>query len=210
MTARLLLWLLPLFFYSLFTIWYTDFGGPLSSDEIKTFMGKMEERGVSEKGLRRIESFMHRDTGRQFIMVNNLDLADSPVDVEGANPGESAEQLMDRYMGFMFPALLSRACHPTFMGSTINSSMDVVGIEGAEHWDTGALMRYRSRRTFMEIIADSDQADAHRYKIAALEKTIAYPVETKIYLSDLRFLLALILVSITALLDIAFFGRSKS
>ena len=34
----------------------------------------------------------------------------------------------------------------------------------------------------------------HDFKVAALEKTIAYPVETALYLSDPRFLLALILI----------------
>ena len=34
----------------------------------------------------------------------------------------------------------------------------------------------------------------HAFKVAAMEKTIAYPVETVIYLSDPRFLLALILI----------------
>ena len=38
-------------------------------------------------------------------------------------------------------------------------------------------------------------------KLAALEKTIAYPIETSLYLSDPRFLLAFLLIALTALLD---------
>lgn len=210
MNSRFFLWIVPLGIYAVFTFWYTDFRGPLSSGEIEDYMQKIKTRGLNEEALQSMERFMREDTGRQFIMVNVLDLHDDPGNVEGAEPGESAQQLMDRYMSYMFPALLSRASHPAFMGESINRSMDLVGIEGAEHWDSGALMRYRSRRTLMEIVANNDQADAHRYKVAALEKTIAYPVETRIYLSDLRFLLALILLCITALLDIAIYGRRAS
>jgi hypothetical protein len=209
MSPRLIIWLAPATLYALFTIWYTDFGGPLSPDEIKVFMQKMEARGTGQDSRVEIEAFMRNDTGKQFVMVNNIDLAESPGDVEGANPGESAEDLMGRYMAYMFPALLSRACHPTFMGTVIHRSMDIVGIEGAEQWEQGALVRYRSRRTFMDIVANNDQADAHHFKVAALEKTIAYPVEPQLYLADLRFILALLLLSITALLDIALYGRSK-
>jgi hypothetical protein len=37
--------------------------------------------------------------------------------------------------------------------------------------------------------------------LAGLEKTIAYPVEPRIYLGDLRLLLGLFMLAITALLD---------
>ena len=49
----------------------------------------------------------------------------------------------------------------------------------------------------------------HEFKIAALDKTLAYPIETRLYLGDMRLLLGLILLSVTALLDIVLFGRNK-
>ena len=70
--------------------------------------------------------------------------------------------------------------------------MDIIGIEGAENWDQAALMRYKSRRAFMEIVTHPDMYGKHEFKIAALEKTIAYPVEVQIYLSDPRFTLVLV------------------
>lgn len=207
MSSRTKLWLLPALLYAAFTFWYTDFGGPLSSDEITSFKGKMIARGAEGEALAGIEKFMRSDTGRQFIMINILDNDETPPKVEGAEAGETADQLMARYMSFMFPALLKRASHPVFMGTAVHRSMDVVGIENAEIWDAGALMRYRSRRTMMEIVANSEQKDSHRFKIAALEKTIAFPVEPGIYLSDPRMLLALILIAVTALLDNVLLSR---
>ncbi|MEJ2177933.1 MAG: hypothetical protein P8Y12_08290 [Gammaproteobacteria bacterium] len=53
----------------------------------------------------------------------------------------------------------------------------------------------------MKIASNRDIAGPHDHKLAALEKTIAYPIETSLYLSDPGFLLALLLLALTALLD---------
>jgi hypothetical protein len=134
-------------------------------------------------------------------MVNNIDMNESPPNVEGAEPGESASKLMGRYMAHMIPALLARACHPVLMGSAVYPTMDLVGIEGAEDWDQAALFRYRSRRALLEIVTNPAFNGKHHFKTAALDKTIAYPIETSLYLGDPRLLLGLILLALTALVD---------
>ncbi|MEL0008065.1 MAG: hypothetical protein VW686_12055, partial [Luminiphilus sp.] len=50
-------------------------------------------------------------------------------------------------------------------------------------------------------IDDPEFYARHDYKLAGLEKTIAYPIEPRIYLGDLRLLLGLFMLAITALLD---------
>ena len=201
MSTRTKLWLVPALFYAAFCIWYTDLGGPLSDAEVDEFIAAMTANGGDPEVIAFVEEFARQDSGRQFLMVNNIDLNENPPDVEGAGPGESAEQLMGRYMKHMIPALLSRACHPVLMGSVVYPTIDLVGIEGAEHWDQGALFRYRSRRSFMEIVTNPDFRDKHHFKTAALDKTIAYPIETRLYLGDPRLLLGLILLALTALID---------
>ena len=196
------IWISLLVIYAGFFLWYTNIGGKLDKEEIEFFLEKLEERTSansadpetynSQKNL--IKRFMEEDTGRQFLMVNNIDMDDDPEDVEGAEPGESAERLLDRYMEHMYAQLLKRACHPVFAGNAVHPSMDLVGIEGAEIWDQAALMRYKSRRAFMEIVTHPNMGSKHAFKVAAMEKTIAYPVETVLYLGDPRFLLALILI----------------
>ena len=101
--------------------------------------------------------------------------------------------------------LTKRACHEAILGMAVSTSIDIMGIENVEVWDAASMMRYRS---LMEVLANADQKDSHRFKEAALQKTFAFPVEMVIYLSDLRLLLALVLLSLTALLDIFFMGRS--
>jgi hypothetical protein len=62
----------------------------------------------------------------------------------------------------------------------------------------------------LEIATDPRFGDRHDYKIAALDKTIAVPVEPRIYLVDARILLALLLVAGVALLDILAFGLLRA
>ena len=214
MTTRAKIWLSSLIIYSAFVFWYTDFSGPLSDAEVDQFVPTLKQRNSNPKTTAYIQNFLRNNRGRQFLMLNNLDMADNPPDVEGANPGESADQLMNRYMEHMYPELLKRASHPVVFGQAANSALDMVGIENTtemQEWTDGALFRYRSRRTFMEIVANPNIKGRHEFKLAALDKTIAYPIETSIYLGDMRLLLGLILLSLTALLDnIRFARRAKS
>ena len=192
------IWIGIVVIYAGFFFWYTDIGGKLDGEEIEFFLERIEENASANSvdliQISFIKRFMEEDTGRQFLMVNNIDMDEDPEDVEGAEPGESAESLLDRYMEHMYSQLLKRACHPIFAGYAIHPSMDIVGIEGAEIWDQAALMRYKSRRAFMEVVTHPNMLSKHEFKVAALEKTVAYPVETILYPSDPRFLLALMLI----------------
>jgi len=201
MSPRLKLWLIPGLLYAVFVFWYTDFGGPLSDAEVDAFVKRMTDNGLSPERVQYYATFLRNDTGRQFLMVNNLDMNADPPAVEGAPADADADTLMDLYMQHMIPELFSRASHPVVMGPAVFTAIDVSGIEGAEQWTDAALFRYRSRRTLMEIIGNPDILGPHELKLAALEKTIAYPIEPRFYLGDPRLLLGLALVALTALVD---------
>ena len=203
MSRRTLIWGIPALLYAVFFIWYTDLGGPLEPEEIDRFAASVAERGFTPEQQARLREFMEADTGREFLMVNVIDMAEDPPDVEGAEPGLTAEQLMNHYMEHMYAQLLQRASHPVVMGDAVFTAMDVVGIDGAEQWTMAGLMRYRSRRTFLEIVTHPAMQNRHEFKIAALDKTIAYPIETRLYLGDPRVLLGLVLLAGAALTDLA-------
>ena len=188
--------------YGLFFTWYTDFGGKLSDDEIKFYYSKSENNALKDgrvlepRIMKLLQKFMEEDSGKQFLMVNVIDMSENPIFPDGTVSEESSDNLMNEYMEHMYGEVLKRASHPAFIGSAVNGSMDLVGIENAEVWETAALFRYKSRRAFLEIVTHPDMNNKHKYKIAALEKTIAFPVETKLYLGDPRLLLGLIFLII--------------
>ena len=199
-------WLILGSVYIVFFFWYTDIEGALSQEEIQGFLNKHEQNIIDNRSSPNLEElqlrmdflrrFMEEDSGRQFIMVNNIEMDPDPGNVPGANSGESADELLSRYMEHMWPNLLKRASHPIFGGNAIWQSMDLVGIKGAETWDQMALMRYKSRRAFMEIVTHPNMMDRHDFKVAAMQKTIAYPVEPFAYFSDLRIILGMLMVII--------------
>lgn len=203
MTLRRALWLGSTLLYALFVAWYTDFGGPLTEAEISRFVAKTQDHHLERTGATRetLLQFLRNDTGRQFLMFNAIDVAEDPPAVEGAPPDADAQTLLGLYMAHMLPTLLSRASHPVVVGQSVANSLDLLGIEGAEAWSDAAVMRYRSRRTLMDILSNPEFYARHDFKLAGLDKTIAYPIEPRIYLGDLRLILGLFLLALTALVD---------
>jgi hypothetical protein len=195
MTGIRLLWTLLALVYAAFFFWYTSFGGPLSEEEISRYMRLFEARAdtADPQTLETLRAFMEADTGDDFLMVNLIDLYETPVRVEGVAPGESSSEVLDRYMSYMYPALFKRACHPVLFGSAAGRAMDLMNAEGMDHWSAAAGMRYRSRRDMLDIAANPAFMGSHEFKVAAMRKTIAFPVDPWFQLGDPRMLLALVL-----------------
>ncbi len=175
-----------------FVYWYTSFEEPLTDAEIEHYLGMLTERGGDEMQIERLRAFLAADTGDDFAMLNVIEFNDPPSAVDDAAAGETASQVLDRYMAYMWPALLSRACHPVAVGNAAAEALDVWGIDGADTWSQAALMRYRSRRDLMEIASNPAFAGPHAFKIAAMAKTIAFPIDPWRHAGDPRVLLALV------------------
>ena len=200
--GRIWVWALPTLAWLSFCAWYTNTSGPLTADEIAAFTAQMERNGRPPEAVRRLRRFMTEDRGDQFLMANLIDMAEADKTAP-----LTAEASMDRYMAHMYPALFRRACHPILAGPVVFHAMDLAGIEGAASWSDFAIMRYRSRRDLMEIALNPIFDEKHHFKMAALDKTIAVPVEPQLYLSDLRLMLFLLLFGLTAIADALMFRR---
>ena len=183
--------------YLAFFVWYTPLSGPLTDDEITRYMTLVEERGnADEETLAILRSFLESDTGDDFVIVNVIDMHETPLQVEGVSPGETSQQVLAKYMEYMLPALLRRACHPVLFGSAASDAVDTFGIEDARHWSTGVGMRYRSRGDMIEIASNPAFHGSHQFKIAAMRKTIAFPVDPWGQLGDPRLVLGLLFLVI--------------
>jgi hypothetical protein len=153
--------------------------------EVEAVMARLESGGGDPADIAALRNFLESDTGDDFVMLNVIEMN------EGA--GGASTEALDEYMAYMWPALLSRASHPIFTGTAAAPALDVWGIDDAKQWSTGALMRYRSRRDMVEIAGNSEFQGSHEFKIAAMAKTIAFPLDPWLSLGDPRLLLALIL-----------------
>jgi hypothetical protein len=195
MTRTQWIWLVLVGVYALFFGWYTSFGGPLTDAEITRYieLAASREPAPSAERLALLRRFMEEDTGDDFVMVNVIDMYETPLQIEGVEPGDSSGDVLAKYMQYMYPALFSRASHPVLYGTAANTAMDLMNAEGMERWTTGAGMRYRSRRDLLEIASNPEFGGSHEFKVAAMAKTIAFPIDPWIQLGDPRFILALLL-----------------
>lgn len=190
-------WLVLAVAYGAFFYWYTPFGGPLRDDEIAHYTRVIEAAADSPERVAVWVEFMGTDSGNDFVMLNAIDLRETPTPGPGIEPGATSEEVLARYtMPFLGLALRS-AAHPVLMGRAAAPAIDIWGIEGAHEWSQGGLVRYRSRRDLLEqveAIAAADAAGIHDFKIAAIEKTIAYPLDPWFHLGDPRLVLGLVLL----------------
>lgn len=210
MSGRWWLWMGAVALYAVFWLWYMPMSGPLTSAEQERFSAALLTGAGDSGRAAALQRFMAEDSGRPFIMVNLLDMAESVADLPATGPGATADDLLGHYMQHMYPELARRASHPVFVGAAVSGALDVTGIEGAQTWTRAALVRYRSRRDMLEIAADPAFGDRHEYKLAALTKTIAFPVEPQLHPGDPRVLLALVFLAVAAVAHLALFRRPSA
>jgi hypothetical protein len=187
------IWLPVLFIYLAFTLWYTNLSGPLSDQEIAAYKEIYEESNRDPDQWERAFKFMSEDDGKDFYMVNFLDSNESPRTMEATGEGATSFDLQMHYMEYMWPQQFKRASHPVFFAYVLNPALDIVAAQGMEDWDMVAIFRYRSRRDLFEIALNPIFDGRHEYKVEALDKTIAIPVETP-FITDLRFALFVFLL----------------
>lgn len=187
-------WIVLGLLYALFFGWYTSFGGPLTDDEIEALLAQFaaQQPPPTPERLAQLRQFMEADTGDDFVMVNIIDMYDEPRPIDGVEPGDSSDDVLDKYMAYMLPAMLSRASHPVFYGQAASSAMDLMNADGMEQWTRAAGVRYRSRRDLFEISSNPAFSGSHEFKVAAMEKTIAFPIDPWISLGDPRLVLGLL------------------
>jgi len=189
-------WLGLALVYVLFFSWYTSFGGPLSEKEIAHYREILSETELPPETIAVWTRFMETDTGDDFVMLNAIELRDQPTLVPGVEPGETSSEVLMKYSAPFLGRAFRSAAHPVLMGFAAGPAMDRWGIEGAETWSQGGLVRYRSRRDLMDqlaVISQMEDSNIHAFKIAAMQKTIAYPLDPWFQLGDPRFVLALLL-----------------
>ncbi len=171
------IWLAAAAAYGLFALWYHNRSGPLRPEEIEAHLARLAERpeAPDPERLAELRRFLEADDGGEFFMVNLIRLHPDPVpDPETGTPRPAAEVLR-RYTGAFMRRVLRRAGHPTFFAPAAGACIEQWGVEPDPGWTFAGIVRYRSRRDLIELVADPRFDADHAFKVAALRSTLAFP-----------------------------------
>jgi hypothetical protein len=78
------------------------------------------------------------------------------------------------------------------MGRAAAPALDLWNLENGRDWTQAGLMRYRSRRDMVEITTNPAFRGRHDFKLAAMLKTAAFPIDPWYQLGDPRLVGALL------------------
>ena len=205
MTASRIRWSVIFLLYAVFHIWYGGNGSPLSADEVEHYAARARELAGPEAE-ERFRKFASGDDGKQFVMVNLNKYRERTQYRDGREVDQPPREVEQRYLADVLPKLLVRACHPVIVVDPILTIAGEGEFERTD-WERIALARYRSRRDLLEQVVRLKDSDLHDFKVAALEKTIAYPLDPWFQLGDPRLLLAMLLTIAGLGLQLRFRGR---
>jgi hypothetical protein len=192
--------------YLAFRLWYDGTRKALSANEIDHFLQLVRERGDrGPEEIATIQKFMEEDDGKEFIMVNLIEFNASPVTHPDTGGAIKAPALLREYTRPFMGNILRRAGHPVIAGAGVGGYLDAWNTPPDPGWHMAGLVRYRSRRDAIVLsLADPAFAEIHKYEIAAMKQTFAFPMKTQVALyASPRLTVALVLALGAALLQLA-------
>ncbi|WP_108787188.1 hypothetical protein [Erythrobacter sp. Alg231-14] len=185
--------------YASFWVWYGGNGDPISEEEGLEMLAKVEQvhsiklEDTPEGSMsRNLRDMLPNDDGKEFYAVNLETRADGPAALE-------AEA---KYGAIVFPLLLERGGHPVFVSERVGLMLGKYG-EGV---DRVAVVRYRSLRDLIDMIADERMVEGNAFKNASLAHTEVFITRPTITFVQVRLMVGMFL-GLFAFLGLVVIGR---
>ena len=164
--SPIFIWTAAAILYACFWLWYVGLSRKITPQEIESTLQQIQSQGEpSEQQLEALRRFFAEDDGKDFVMVNLLELKD---------PKKESRKKLDAYQKIFLGNLLKRAGHPVFIASVAAGKIENIGCDD-DNWTAAGMIRYRSRRDLMEVLPETSGSKHHGLKLEALERTFAYP-----------------------------------
>ncbi|MFT4518456.1 MAG: hypothetical protein ACI9JM_000837 [Halioglobus sp.] len=190
----LVVWGLALFVYAVFWWWYVGMRTKLTSEEVAATMGLFGDDGEwTEQQLKNLRNFLSKDDGKDFVMVNLLLLN---------SPARESRKKLEAYQKIFLGALLRKAGHPVLVARAASGNIENVASDQDEGWGAAGMIRYRSRRDFMEMLPATVGSEHHGLKLAALERTFAFPASPWFLFGGPKLLAPMIIALVAALIHL--------
>ena len=200
--TRLVLALILAVMVGAFWYWQAP-GNKLSVGEIDSYLQRMDAglpMGGAEKTefLARLRSWGEADDGQPVHMLNLIRFHDQMPPVPGHPEFTgTAEEANAHYEQVVVPLLAARGVYPVFASTPQGVATDsgtvtnLLGYDPAlEGWDRILLVRYPSRRAFLDLASDQTYLTVAPFKLAAIDLGFV-PLDKHYMVPDLRWLVAL-------------------
>lgn len=200
MTKAKWIWLgLVALLYGTFWVWYGGNGEPLSEEEGLEMLKQIEQvHGVKLEDTpegsmsRNLRVMLPNDDGKEFYAVN----------LETRAKGSGAAEAEARYAKIVMPLLFERGGHPVFVSERAGLMLGKYG----EQVDRVAVVRYRSLRDLMDMIADERMLEGNSFKTASLAHTEVFITRPTITFLQMRLIVGMFL-ALLAIAGLTVIGR---
>jgi hypothetical protein len=141
--------------------------------------------GAHAETLARLRAWAAADDGRPVYMLNLMRVRDQLRAIHGTPAFEGTPQEANaHYEQAVWPLLLKRGGYPLVGGPTQAGSL-VPAAPDDVAWSRILVVRYPSRRAFLELLADPTYAPLEPYKLMAMELALV-PVSGDVVIPELR------------------------
>ena len=189
-----LIWLIALLTYALFYCWYIGFRSRVTPAEIERTMATLDAGLVDETRKSHLRHFLANDDGKDFVMVNLLELA---------KPRKESSKNLNAYQKIFLGQLLRKAGHPILIARAASGNIENVACQEFDNWTAAGMVRYRSRRDLIEILPATIGSEHHELKLSALDKTFAFPASPWFVVGGPKLLVPLLIALIAAVTQLS-------
>jgi hypothetical protein len=176
----IVIWIVAAGLYGWFRWFYDNRRPSLTAAEIDDCLPRLPEHArANHEEMATLRTFLERDDGREFVMLNLVKLASEPVPHPETGAPTSGPDLLQSYSSVFVRALIRKGGHPAVVARVVGGYLDSWNVSADPGWTIIGYMRYRSRRDLLELICDPRFANAHLFKIAATPVTMSFPTQPR-------------------------------
>ncbi|GAB5486840.1 MAG: hypothetical protein Pars2KO_04100 [Parasphingorhabdus sp.] len=173
--------------YASFWVWYGGNGDPISQAESEVLFQRIEQLhggSVNEasegSAAQNLTAMIPNDDGKEFYAVN----------LETRAKGLAAKEAELRYGEIVVPLLLERGGHPVFVSERAGLMLGKYG----NQIDRVAVVRYRSLRDLLDMVADERMVEGNKFKSASLAHTEVFITRPTITFVQVRLMIGMFLL----------------
>ena len=199
------IWVLALGLYVVFRLWYDNWKGPLSPQEVNDFMNQISDLKMSEySDPKDLRAFLQADDGKEFVMVNLVRVHTGELAHPHTGKPTKGIDLLREYGNSFVKVLIKHGGHPVLVMRKVGGYIDSWNTPPDPGWHVAGSMRYRSRRDMMLLALDHSVKQVHILKTAATSTTFSFPSQVVLGLAIRpRLWVALVLALGSALVHLA-------